>query len=94
DAPRARAPRERPAVGEAPGGEIRRERRPAATRVPPASDHPARQEPPRRDDHRRDRHRRDDDASPSVVGFGDDVPAFMMLRPRRPHGRDSREPEA
>ena len=33
-------------------------------------------------EHRRDRYRRDDDLGPSVVGFGDDVPAFMLLRPR------------
>ena len=28
--------------------------------------------------------RRPDDLGPAVVGFGDDVPAFMMLRSRRP----------
>ena len=32
----------------------------------------------------RDRWRRDDDLGPSVVGFGDDIPAFMMVR-RRPN---------
>ena len=39
---------------------------------------------PRRDDRRnyRDRGRRDDDLGPSVVGFGDEVPAFMLLRTR------------
>ncbi len=30
----------------------------------------------------RDRGRRDDDLGPSVLGFGDDVPAFMLLRSR------------
>ena len=35
---------------------------------------------PRRD---RDRPRREDDLGPNVVGFGDDVPAFMLLRPLR-----------
>jgi superfamily II DNA/RNA helicase len=37
---------------------------------------------PRRDD-RRERYRRDNDLGPAVVGFGDDVPAFMFLRTRR-----------
>ena len=40
---------------------------------------------PRRDDaraHYRERGRRDDDLGPAVLGFGDDVPAFMMLRSR------------
>jgi len=32
----------------------------------------------------RERRWRDDDLGPSVVGFGDDVPAFMML-PKRGH---------
>jgi len=41
---------------------------------------PSRDEPPR--DYRRDRYRRDDDLGPPVVGFGDDIPAFMLLRPR------------
>ncbi len=31
---------------------------------------------------RRDRPRRDEDLGPSVIGFGDDVPAFMLIRPR------------
>ena len=35
-----------------------------------------------RDDPRRERYRREDDLGPAVVGFGDDVPAFMLLRPR------------
>ncbi len=39
---------------------------------------------PRRDDRRnyRDRARRDDDLGPPVIGFGGEVPAFMLLRAR------------
>jgi superfamily II DNA/RNA helicase len=65
-------------------------------------DAPRRQEPrreetrrpePRRDD-RRDRYRRDDDLGPSVVGFGDDVPAFMFLRTRPAQAAENRETDA
>jgi superfamily II DNA/RNA helicase len=52
---------------------------------------PRHEEPPR--DYRRERYRRDDDLGPSVVGFGDDVPAFMMLRVRVP-AADKRESDA
>jgi superfamily II DNA/RNA helicase len=38
--------------------------------------------PPRRED-RRERYRREEDLGPAIVGFGDDVPAFMFLRARR-----------
>ena len=43
--------------------------------------------PDRNDDRRRDFRRRDDDLGPAVLGFGDDVPAFMLVvaRPRRHH---------
>ena len=45
-----------------------------------------RDRPPARDegrsDDRRDRWRRNDDLGPAVVGFGDDIPAFMMVRAR------------
>ena len=34
----------------------------------------------RRDEEPRRFHRRDDDLGPAVMGFGDDVPAFMLLR--------------
>ena len=34
-------------------------------------------------DRPRDSHRRDEDLGPNVVGFGNDVPAFMLLRSRR-----------
>ena len=47
---------------------------------------------PRRDEPRR--YRRDDDLGPSVVGFGDDVPAFMFLRTRPPHVAENRETDA
>ncbi len=48
----------------------------------------------RRDEPRRERYRRDEDLGPDVVGFGDDVPAFMMLRPRRPHSPESMAPDS
>ena len=34
-------------------------------------------------DARRERYRRDDDLGPSVVGFGDDIPAFMLITARK-----------
>jgi len=52
-------------------------------------DEPRRDEPPRPVDTRpwnerrpRDGRRRDEDLGPAVLGFGDDVPAFMLLRSR------------
>ena len=39
---------------------------------------------PRDRDPRRERYRRDDDLGPAVMGFGDEVPAFMLLRARTP----------
>jgi len=45
----------------------------------------ARRDESRRDEPREDRHRRgrrDDDLGPSVLGFGDDVPAFMLIPAR------------
>jgi hypothetical protein len=39
-------------------------------------------EPSRREAPRREPRRQVDEASPAVQGFGDDVPAFMQLRPR------------
>ncbi|MGE0415218.1 MAG: DEAD/DEAH box helicase [Acetobacteraceae bacterium] len=47
-----------------------------------------------RDDYRRDRYRRDDDLGPPVLGFGDDVPAFMLLRTRSPRHSDTTDTEA
>ena len=63
--------------------EPRREeaRRGDARRPDPRREEPRREEP-RRDEGRRDRYRRDDDLGPAVVGFGDEVPAFMSLRAR------------
>ena len=50
-----------------------------------------------RDEHRRDEHRRDrrdrDDLGPPVVGFGDAVPAFMLIPIPKPK-RDARPAEA
>ena len=53
-----------------------------------------RRDEPRRDDGRRDRYRRDDDLGPSIVGFGDDVPAFMFLRTRPPQTAATGETDA
>ncbi len=53
---------------------------PAMARAP---ERPIRRDDARINDPRRERYRRDDDLGPSVVGFGDEVPAFMLLRPRR-----------
>jgi superfamily II DNA/RNA helicase len=50
-----------------------------------------RRDEPRRDEFRRERYRRDDDLGPAVVGFGDDVPAFMFLRTRPPQSGDARQ---
>ena len=36
-----------------------------------------------RDDNRRERYRRDDDLGPAVLGFGADVPAFMLVAARK-----------
>ena len=64
-------------------------REPAA-RMRPSRDEPRREAPVFRErnpdgrgDDRRDRWRRDEDLGPSVVGFGAETPAFMMVR-RRP----------
>ena len=60
--------------------EIRRDPIAAPAARPPA---PSRDRPPHRDrDDRRDRWRRDEDPGPAVVGFGNDIPAFMMVRVR------------
>ncbi len=66
-------------------------------------DEPRREEPrrdewrrdaPRRDEWRRERYRRDDDLGPAVLGFGDDVPAFMTLRTRAPRQTETTDTEA
>jgi hypothetical protein len=42
----------------------------------------------------RDRFRRDDDLGPTVLGFGDDIPAFMLLRTRAPQPLQETEAES
>ena len=92
EAPRARPPRERPPRGDVPRGDVPRG---DVTRdVPPPRVEAARSaveapafEParaPRRFDEGggRDRWRRNEDLGPAVVGFGEDTPAFMMVRVR------------
>jgi superfamily II DNA/RNA helicase len=54
-----------------------------------SSERPPRRDDARRDDPRRERYRRDEDLGPEVVGFGDDVPAFMTLRGRRAQAPES-----
>jgi superfamily II DNA/RNA helicase len=77
----------------------REPRRDDRTRNTSKRDEPRRDEPrrddsrrhePRRDEGRRSRGR-DDDLGPSVLGFGDDVPAFMLVaaRPNRAAVMDS-----
>ena len=68
-------------------------RRDDSRREEPRYDDTRRTEP-RRDDFRRERFRRDDDLGPAVMGFGDDVPAFMLLRPRGSRPQETRETEA
>ncbi len=83
-------------------------RRPESRRDEPGRDEPRRDEyrrdehgrdearldEPRRDDFRRERYRRDEDLGPAVVGFGDDVPAFMFLRTRSSPITENRETDA
>jgi superfamily II DNA/RNA helicase len=62
-------------------GEARREREPRREETP-------------RSDYRREesrRYRRDDDLGPAIVGFGDDIPAFMLVRARPPARSENRE---
>jgi superfamily II DNA/RNA helicase len=79
-------PERRPARTERPRDARPREERPREER--PREERP-RDERPRddgpRDDRPRDRRdrRRDDDLGPSVLGFGDETPAFMLVTVRR-----------
>ena len=61
----------------------------AAPEAPQPAPLPRQREIPTRDRDRsgprREFHRRDDDLGPSVVGFGDDVPAFMLISARGKH---------
>jgi superfamily II DNA/RNA helicase len=94
--PRAERSRaEKPAAEKEPRAEL-----PVAAERPSAhveARREPREEAPRADfrgDFRRDeprRYRRDDDLGPAVVGFGDDVPAFMLLRTRPPATAENRE---
>jgi superfamily II DNA/RNA helicase len=82
---------ERPSRREEPR---RAESRRPEPRRPESGQDETRREEPRRDDFRRERYRRDDDLGPSVVGFGDDVPAFMFLRARSSDMAETRETDA
>jgi superfamily II DNA/RNA helicase len=94
---RSRPERKRPERAAQPELPVMAEERPSHRDEPRRSE-PHRSEPhrsePRRDDFRRERYRRDDDLGPAVVGFGDDVPAFMFLRARSPHVAETRETDA
>jgi len=85
--------------------EVRAELPVAAERPSPRSDsrrerEPRREEPRReesRGEYRREeprRYRRDDDLGPAVVGFGDDIPAFMLIRARPQSTSENRESDA
>jgi superfamily II DNA/RNA helicase len=99
---RSRPERKRPERAAQPELPVMAEERPSHRDEPrrsePHRSEPHRSEPhrsePRRDDFRRERYRRDDDLGPAVVGFGDDVPAFMFLRARSPHVGETRETDA
>ena len=90
-APRMRPPREEPRREEPRREEQKRpeprrdeSRRDESRRETPVfRDRPPEGRPQGRTEGRPDRWRRDDDLGASVVGFGNDVPAFMMAR-RRP----------
>ncbi|HBK05636.1 MAG TPA: DNA helicase [Acetobacteraceae bacterium] len=70
-------------------------RRPEHRRDEPRREESRRDEPrrdePRRDEFRRERYRREDDLGPAVLGFGDEVPAFMFLRARSSNPTETRE---
>ncbi len=85
-------------VAEAPAP--RRERDRDRDRDRPRRDDRLREERPREERGREERgreerrFRRDDDLGPRVVGFGDDVPAFMLIAPRRRAATSSDTAEA
>jgi superfamily II DNA/RNA helicase len=74
-----------------PRPDVAREPARQAEPVAPVVAAPVRERPPRRDGRYRD-----DDLGPAVQGFGDDVPAFMMirLRTRVPTARQSEDVDA
>ncbi len=86
---RARAPRAEPVVAvEAEAVRAPRERRPRPEPVAAREPERMRERAPRRDGRFRD-----DDLGPAVQGFGDDVPAFMLIRSpiRAPTPRQTEE---
>ena len=85
--PRTRSERTQPDLAPQPAAA---EDLPAARREEPRRSE-TRRDTSGRDDFRRDRFRRDDDLGPAVVGFGDEVPAFMFLRARLPQTPETRE---
>jgi superfamily II DNA/RNA helicase len=99
---RARAERKRPERVVQPELPVMAEARPAAREEPRREDYrradrsrdEPRREEPRREEFRRERYRRDDDLGPAVVGFGDDVPAFMLLRARSTPMTETQETDA
>ncbi len=90
----AAAPAAEKPAGERPAS--RGPRPPEPRRAPrPEAERPAAAAPPPDLRPSRDYRRRDEDLGPSVQGFGDDIPAFMLLpwrRDRLPHGEA--DPEA
>jgi superfamily II DNA/RNA helicase len=103
---RGRRGRGRAAPKEAPPKAERRPARekkaPSPGRPEPVRPEPAHAEPPRRPERvapaprGRERRQREDDLGPPVVGFGDDIPAFMLIRtrPRRSTVARAAEPVA
>ena len=86
---RRERPRRERGGGERGGGERSNADRPSARREEPRRDEPRRED--------RDRNQRADEQGAPVIGFGDEVPAFMLLptRASRPHDaeRDGRAGE-
>jgi superfamily II DNA/RNA helicase len=72
-------PRRRPEAARPPRDDFRTPR--DDTRAP-RDERPLRDDRVRPRDEPRRHYRRDDDLGPAVMGFGDDVPAFMLLRTR------------
>jgi superfamily II DNA/RNA helicase len=90
--PDSRRPERRPDSGRAGSGRPD-SGRPDSGRPEPRHAEPRRPEPGP-DEFRRERYRRDDDLGPAVVGFGDEVPAFMFLRARSAPMTETRETDA
>jgi len=86
-APREKAVRDEPARTRAaapPPRATRPRPEPPPAPLPQREAEPRREPAPRREAApRREPRRRDDDLGPAVKGFGDEMPAFMLLRQRR-----------